>query len=419
MPTTTCQHTSGCNEPVAKGNIASCKKHSGLFIRTPNLPSGITTRGASYIAVTDINGRQVRTSHRTLALAKRAHGDRTGTHRVDPGTSVPFDKYAREWIDNYRGRTKRRFSDEDTRAAYRDALERFAIPHFGSRKLRDITRGDVRKLITKMEDKGLAPNSIQKYFAPVRALFADAVADSLLVGSPAEGVTVRSTVARTIEEAPEKRALTRAELAAFLDAIPDQWRLFFETLAYTGFRVSEVLGLQCGDLSWGGQGEPVVLSLKRQCYDGKIKPLKTDAARRKIVLPSEFGARLWAIAADRPATDLLFPSKVGTSLASRNMRRVFDAAAKKAGIDLHRGEGFHLLRRTHASMLVDAGWSFPDVAKRIGHTDAGFTAKTYVRALDDKQHSLDFLEAQGSGSDQETPGTTHNPGSPETAETLA
>lgn len=83
---------------------------------------GIYKRGSRYVVVTTHKGKQHKSFHRTLAEAREAKGERTGSKKQAPQSRRPFDEYALEWVATCRGRTKRGF-DEDTRTAYRRALE--------------------------------------------------------------------------------------------------------------------------------------------------------------------------------------------------------------------------------------------------------------------------------------------------------
>ena len=118
----------------------STKNPSAVLIKTST--AGIYKRGSRYVVVTRHRGKQVKTFHRTLELAREAKGDRTRTNRQAPLSRRAFDDCAREWVASCQGRTVRGF-DEDTRKSYAAALEAHAIRHFGSMPMRDIERKDV------------------------------------------------------------------------------------------------------------------------------------------------------------------------------------------------------------------------------------------------------------------------------------
>lgn len=363
----------------------------GIYRRHAATCSRTGKCGCPYVVVTRHRGRQVKSFHRTLELAREAKGDRTRSDRQAPRSRRPFDEYAREWVANCQGRTVRGF-DEDTRKSYTAALEAHAIPHFGSTALRDVERKDVRALITKLQRQRLSPATIARYLAPVRALFSDAVEDGELGANPALKLAINAKVKRENRGDQSQRAktMTRTELRAVIAAIPERHRLIFEVMAGTGCRISEALGLEWRDLGEAGK----TLRIERQWYRGTLKPnAKTKAGVRTVELSPELARKLWERGAD--ATGPMFHTRTGERLNDRNLRRVLDAATNKAGVV---GVSHHTFRHTHGSILLDrvehggGGWSIPEVSERLGHASPEITAAVYSHAMPDQTRELSFLD---------------------------
>jgi integrase len=347
---------------------------------------GIYKRGSRYVVVWRHRGKQHKSFHRTLAEAREAKGDHTGSSAPAPQIKAPFDDYALQWIDHCQGRTSRGF-DEDTRKAYKRALELYAIPHFRSKRLCDIDREDVVRLIAKLQRQGLSAASIAKYVAPVRALFSEVVESGRLSTNPALALKINAKASRSAApRSAREKTLTRAELAAVLGAIPETQRLPFEIMAATGCRISEALGLDCGDLA--AEGDQTTLRIERQWYRGTLKPnTKTEAGMRTLELPPELARRLWAHSGDR--TGPILASRTGKRLSDRNLRRVLDAACERAAVA---DVSHHTFRHTHGSMLLDEGWTIAEVAARLGHADPAITAKVYAHKMRDRRRELGFLD---------------------------
>ena len=273
--------------------------------------------------------------------------------------------------------------------------------------VRDITRKDVRALVRKLERRNLAAASIKSYIAPLRAMFSDAVDDGDLSSNPALRLAVNAKVARARQDTQtEKRRepLTETEVLAIIAAVPDHWRLLFETLAGTGCRISETLGLQWDDLA--SDGDQTTLRICRQYYGGVLKPnAKTEAGTRTIDLDPELAGNLWAAGAD--ATGAMFTTRTGERLNDRNLRRVLDKAAKRAGVA---DVGFHDFRHWHGSWLIDEGWSIPEVQVRLGHADPAITAKVYTHKLKNRSRRVPSLG--GNRGANEHGGRAANPAPP-------
>ena len=146
---------------------------------------GIYRRGGRYVVVWRHRGKQHKSFHRTLAEAREAKGQRDAGERT-PTTRQPFEEFTREWLEGYAGRTNREFT-EGSRADYRRSLEQFAVPYFRGCRLADIEPKDVRQFVRHLEQSGLAPASVVKNLAPVRAMFATAVEDGAVGRNPTIG----------------------------------------------------------------------------------------------------------------------------------------------------------------------------------------------------------------------------------------
>src|SRR3954451_485245 len=118
------------------------------YVPLPEHP-GIARRGEFYVVRSPHRAGRPR-SFRTLRAALAEQGLR---HAGAAGvTSEPFADYAPRWVDSYRGRNSGGI-DEDTRAAYRDAIARLAVPYFKRRPLGKIGPPQVRAYIAHLRDK--------------------------------------------------------------------------------------------------------------------------------------------------------------------------------------------------------------------------------------------------------------------------
>lgn len=190
-------------------------------------------------------------------------------------------------------------------------------------------------------------------------------------------------------EEERAKALTRAELATLLSAIPEDWHLFFEFLVHTGLRISEMIGLTWEHLEL--EGKPQV-KVREQVYRGKRRRLKTGAGRRDIPLAQRMTARLIA---HREAhysgpKEPVFTSTVSTELIRGKVAyRVLNPARELVGMPW---VSFHTFRHTCASLLFANGKDIKQIQTWLGHADPGFTLRTYVHLMEEGVGSADFLD---------------------------
>ena len=236
---------------------------------------GIYKRGSSYVVTWRHNGKLRKAAYRTLTEAKRAKAKRVSGDSTPPARQR-YDAYARGWVKTYKGRTGRGVGSS-TRVSYTDAIERVLIPHFGSAKLEAITAPDVRRLVDELTERGLKAASIRRYLAPLRAMFAEAVADGVLARNPCDSIRVFVPG----ERRRKPRTLTPEQIHRLLGAIPDEHRDLVSFLAYTGVRISEALAATWGELAQE-DGAPIL----------RISDSKTDAGVRSVPLAPGFGREL-------------------------------------------------------------------------------------------------------------------------------
>jgi integrase len=389
---------------------AAMKSRALVRTSTP----GIFKRGNSYVVVfRDPQRRQRKRAARTLAEARTLKAEltadvRRGEFRAQ--SQITFADYAAEWIGTYRGRTHRGVGDV-TRHDYGRALELRLVPFFGRIQLAAIEPRDVRRLVSELEAEGLSPASVGKVLSPLRALLATAVEDGLIRANPASGIRIGRIRAGN-DSGNDVVALTEDELSSLLAELPDQWRLFFRFLFETGLRFSEAIEARFSDIdgSW--------LNVDRRFYRGSVGPPK-GRKRRRIRLGDEMGRALWRLRSDRRAGagDLIFTAERGGRIRHSNlMGRVLKPAAVRAGLGRWVGQplraetwvGFHTFRHTCATMLFlgrrnpetaeyEGGWNVAQVQRFLGHTDPGFTLRTYVHLLPEDLPDTSFLGEIGAG----------------------
>jgi integrase len=132
--------------------------------------------------------------------------------------------------------------------------------------------------------------------------------------------------------------------------------------------------------------------VNRRYYRGRVA-LPKGRKRRSVPLSRELAQALWTMRKERHAADdeLVWISHTGLRIDQSNvMSRVLKPAARKAGI----GDwpGFHAFRHTCATRLFLSGWNAVQVCQFLGHSDPGFTLRTYVHLLPDDLPEPSFGE---------------------------
>ncbi len=348
---------------------------------TTTATPGVFKRGGGYVVrFRDPSGKQRQRSARILAEARRLRSElgadvSRGEYR--PDTRITFASYVETWGASYTGRTSRGLRAETLAEYVRDLAP--AVGHFGRRRLSEIGPTDVRAYARELAEEGLKPATIRRKLAPVKAFFATAVEDGLLRSNPTAGVKLAPRPTAGVEDDEEQvKALATEELAQLVGQVPDDWRrLLVSTLAQTGLRISEGLGLRWGDLDLAERR----LHVRRRIRDGKAGPPKSGRGRREIPISPALGRELTAHRLASPwsaDSAYIFASEDGKPLETRNLYRWFKPAAKRAGVEW---AAFHAMRHTAASRWLLAGVSIAQVSRLLGHSDPAFTLRVYITVL--------------------------------------
>ena len=134
----------------------------------------------------------------------------------------------------------------------------------------------------------------------------------------------------------------------------------------TGCRYGELTALRVGDYLPDSQAI-------------HVRESKSNKARH-VYLTEEATAFFAAMAAGRPAGELLFLRADGLAWASSQQDRRMREACKAAQIEP--AVSFHILRHTYASHYLMGGGSLPALAAQLGHADTRMTVLHYSHLAD-------------------------------------
>jgi integrase len=351
---------------------------------------GIYKRGSRYVFSYRVNGVQRWESCRTLEEARRAKSARTtdiGRGEFQERSRVTLHEYLAEWIERYQG-TGRRGYREETRDEDRRLLNKYALQHFPDRlKLTELSPSAVAGFVAWLCDpakqrRELADSTVRNALKPLRAALATARREGLVRHNPVTDVALpHRQLIQDEEDLP--RPFPNGTMELVVKLVHPGHRLMFELLAATGVRRSEILALEVRHLALDGDSPHVKVRqrVRRRVGAGLVVgPLKSRYARRDVPIPLEMADRLRAHVSRRGEQDLVFTSKVGTTLDPDNLaERVLGPACAEAGVEW---AGFHTFRHTVASRLFAAGRNPVQVQRWLGHHSPSFTLDTYVHLLD-------------------------------------
>jgi site-specific recombinase XerD len=94
-------------------------------------------------------------------------------------------------------------------------------------------------------------------------------------------------------------------------------------------------------------------------------------------------------------------------MTPQRLNRVWRSARTAAGIAATWDDGMHVLRHTAASAWLAAGVDIRTVAEYMGHTDPGFTLRTFTHVMPDAadraRRAMDVFFDEGAASALDVP----------------
>lgn len=275
--------------------------------------------------------------------------------------AVSFEDYAERWLKNRK--VKGRPIKPRTRAGYRDLLDRFILPEFGSKPIHTIDRDAIEHWYDSTAVE--TPTYRAKAYSLLRTILHGAVEDGHLALNPA-----RIRGAGQTERKHIIHPATLDELTALTDAMPERYRLLVLMAAWCDLRYGELTELRRKDVDTKGG----VIRVRRgvTLVDGKfiVDTPKTKAGVRDVAIPPHLLplVREHLLRHTAPGDGgLLFPSKNDPAehLRQSSLARVFYPARIKAGRpDLR----FHDLRHTGAVNAAVVGATVAELMARLGHS---------------------------------------------------
>ena len=255
-----------------------------------------------------------------------------------------------------------------TLAAYRQDLDEFAR-YFGAHSaLSDVSASRLLDYAQHLKNtRGLAPATVRRRLACLRAMFGWLVRRGHLPASPFSTVELRVAMPARLP-----RCLNAAEIAALLRpgiAVSPTTRLAVLLMFATGMRVSELAALRIGDIDLA---------------TGSMRIHGKGNRERHVFLPDEaLAAEIRTyIERERPSgadsLRLLVNSR-GHPATAEALRTRIIALGKRAR--LTRRITPHMLRHTAATSLLEAGVDMRFVQRLLGHRSIT-TTELYTHVTD-------------------------------------
>jgi integrase len=263
----------------------------------------------------------------------------------------------------------RRSNKPSTAKEYERLLAKEIVGPWRGRRLADISRRDVNRLLDDIVERG-APIAANRVLAILRSFCKWAVSREIIEHSPCDGVMARST------ETPRDRVLDDRELTLVwraADTLGWPFSAIVRLLLLTGQRRGEVVGLRWDEIDFEKQLWllPGARTKNRRSH---VLPLSSAAIEILSALPriENGGGLVFPAGFVRRTTHGQGPVPIsGFSVPKRRLDRAIAELAEEDSVPLAQW-GFHDLRRSCASGMARLGVELHVIERCLNHVSGSF-----------------------------------------------
>jgi len=317
-----------------------------------------------------------------LAIAKKieaklAFGDMklSSDNEIKKAEVSTFEEYAGTWIKVIVPATCK----PSTLSDYKGILNNHVLPDFGKKPVDEITRLMVKNNLMIKVNQGYANSTVVHIKNAISGVLNLALDDEIISMNPAHNV---GKIFKKQESKLIIEPCTQEELKTLLEKLllgsPRFYPLYL-TLARTGMRLGECIGLQWQDIDF----ENRFINIQRGFSKGKIETPKSGQSR-KIDMSLQLTNVLKELLHQRKVDTLkngwskmpewVFVKNDGGPYHESHPRRMFYKIIEKYGLRKIR---LHDLRHTYATLRITKGDNVADVSKQLGHHSVKFTMDIY------------------------------------------
>lgn len=278
---------------------------------------------------------------------------------------ISFSKAAELYYQN-----KITYWSENTRKRNRGTLDNHLLPILGHIKLNDITATLVQNSLINVKLEELSPKTVQNMYETLAAIINYAVRNDLLIKNRlSHNIFIPTDDKQVIfyDQKTLKRILDKSEEMNLT------YEAIIKTLAYTGMRISELLGLRWTDINFNEHTISILRTRKNLNIEKKTKTKNSIRVIYVDAMITELLKKYYLHVYDKAfekdikinINDYIF---LGINTLKPISKTVITNMLNSIGNELKIKIHPHAFRHTHATLLLNAGETYHYIAERLGNT---------------------------------------------------
>lgn len=317
-------------------------------------------------------------------------------------SAVKFEAFCEEWFEGYAKIYLRNTTYErllQLRKRIYAAIGHLRMDKISTRHIQLFINSLAQDGANEKTGKPLSSKTIRHNLSLISDVFSYGIKMGIVSSNPCKNVTIPKG------ETKEKQIYTIQEVDRFLTLLngePLKYKTFFYVLVYSGFRRSEMLGLEWKDIDF----ENNIISVQRTSNYTAQKGTYTDTTKTKrsqrtLKFPpfimdmlkeykQEQDAEACRIGSKWVDTDRLFVKWNGTPMNNGTPYFWLKDFCQKHGLPFY---GIHSFRHLFASLLVNQGVDIVTVSGALGHSSVSTTSNIYCHMLQEAQAKVSVAVA--------------------------
>lgn len=334
-------------------------------------------RGSWYCCFyyTDWQGSKKRKIKRGFTKQKEAKEyERNFLDKVQSNSQMTMASLTSLYIEDMQNRLR-----QSTMSNKKYLIDTKVLPYFSKMKISDIKPTTIRHWQNELISQGYSETYLKTINNQLCAILNYAVKYYGLKENPCHKA---GSMGR--KNAKEMQFWTREEFNTFINNVDDiQAYNAFLILYWCGLRVGELLALTKNDIDFENKTLSVNKSYQRLKGQDIITEPKTPKSNRLIALP-DFLCKELKNYIDQLCDDnaRLF------QMSKHSLYKELRQGCQQSGVKRIR---VHDLRHSHASLLIELGFSPLLIAERLGHENIETTLNTYSHLYPHKQAELAYM----------------------------
>ena len=305
--------------------------------------------------------------------------------------ALNFDSTVSSFLNHL---TIERGLSNNTLAAYKRDLRKFG-EFLNGTDLEKITPEEILKFQSWLKGSGLSVTSINRIDSTIRSFFKHALSEYGLPNPTLE--MLPSSAKRRLPKALPYESIVSMINAAYRESEPVTVRdqTMMELLYSSGARVSELIGINVGDLNIVQSDDGPITTLKLRGKGSKERIVPLGSFATKAINDYVVRVRPGLAAKTSKTNAALFLNSRGGRITRQSAWNMVLRAAKDAGITEHVSP--HVFRHSYATHLLDGGADIRVVQELLGHASVTTTQIYTLITIDKVRESYSLAHPRARG----------------------